>query len=589
MLNPKLPFIRDYIGAKYFIRYLISGILFFILISFLIFNLIYWGKIFPGIKVAGVDVGGLDPKQAENLLIEEVNIPKTITLISGSEEFTIELEEINHTIDYKSSILSAYHRYRTGNVLYDTVNRLRLPRNPVNIGAVNTINKNILEQYLSVILGQIETETIEPSMELINGEVLVTKGAEGIKVNTKKLRADIGRGLSLLDNDRITVPVSASGKVLGESNLSFYKSMGKSIVGKTIKLQSDLFNRSLSDKELVSLLDFENTINQSGFEALLKEVKSEIEREPQNSVLTFEGGKVQEFVPSKNGITINESAFSEKLVTATKELINKKIESVVVEVPVTTTSPEINTEDVNNLGIKELIGRGTSRFSGSIASRIHNIGIASSIFSGVLVKPDEIVSFNNILGDVSAYTGYKQAYIIKDGKTMLGDGGGVCQVSTTLFRAILNAGLPITERRSHSYRVSYYEQDSTVGLDATVYAPTTDFKFKNDTGNHLLIQTEFLPKKSMLIFEIYGTNDGRAAATTKPIISSVTAPPEDLYIDDPTLPIGTIKQIDYKAWGAKAHFTYTVEKDGEVMFEKTFYSNYRPWQAKFLQGTAPVI
>jgi vancomycin resistance protein YoaR len=171
---------------------------------------------------------------------------------------------------------------------------------------------------------------------------------------------------------------------------------------------------------------------------------------------------------------------------------------------------------------------------------------------------------------------------------MLGDGGGVCQVSTTFFRAVLNTGLPIIERRSHSYRVGYYEQDSPVGLDATVYAPSTDFKFRNDTNNHILIQTEFLPKKAMLIFEIYGTDDGRSATISKSVISSVTPPPEDLYIDDPTLPAGTIKQIDYKAWGAKAYFTYTVERDGETIFEKTYYSTYQPWQAKFLKGTAPV-
>jgi hypothetical protein len=92
-----------------------------------------------------------------------------------------------------------------------------------------------------------------------------------------------------------------------------------------------------------------------------------------------------------------------------------------------------------------------------------------------------------------------------------------------------------------------------------------------------------------LIFEIYGTNDGRIATTTKPIITSVSPPPEDLYVDDPTLPLGETKQIDYKAWGAKVNFDYTVEKDGETIYEKTFYSNFRPWQAVFLRGTGPTI
>jgi vancomycin resistance protein YoaR len=239
------------------------------------------------------------------------------------------------------------------------------------------------------------------------------------------------------------------------------------------------------------------------------------------------------------------------------------------------------------LGIKELIGRGSSRFAHSIVNRIYNIGLASSRFKGVLVAPDEIFSFNQVLGDVSALTGYKQAFVIKDGKTVLGDGGGVCQVSTTLFRAVLDAGLPIVERRAHSYRVGYYEQDSPPGIDATVFAPSTDLKFKNDTPGHLLIQPLYDAKAQTLVFEIYGTDDGRVATTTKPITTSVTAAPPDLYVDDPTLPAGTIKQIDFKAAGARVVFDYQVTRAGEEIYSNTFVSNYRPWQAVFLRGTGP--
>jgi vancomycin resistance protein YoaR len=239
------------------------------------------------------------------------------------------------------------------------------------------------------------------------------------------------------------------------------------------------------------------------------------------------------------------------------------------------------------LGINELIGRGSSTFRGSISGRIYNIGLASSKFDGVLVAPGDVVSFNNIVGDISSLTGYKTAYVIKDGRTVLGDGGGVCQVSTTLFRAALDAGLPIVERRAHSYRVGYYEQDSGPGLDATVYAPTTDLKFKNDTPAYILIQTIYNAKNYSLVFEIYGTDDGRISNITKPVITSSSPPPDDLYIDDPSLPAGTIKQIDYKAWGAKTQFDYKVERNDEVLIDKTFYSNYRPWQAVFLKGTGP--
>ena len=204
-----------------------------------------------------------------------------------------------------------------------------------------------------------------------------------------------------------------------------------------------------------------------------------------------------------------------------------------------------------------------------------------------MVKPGETFSFNQTLGDVSSETGYKQAYVIKNGRTELGDGGGVCQVSTTLFRAALDAGLPITERRAHSYRVSYYEQGSPPGIDATVYEPSPDLKFTNDTPGHILIQSFADSKALTLAFEIYGTSDGRVSTISKPVVSGVTPPPEDLYIDDPTLPAGTVKQIDWKAWGAKVVFDYTVEKNGVTTIDETYVSSYKPWQAIFLRGTGP--
>jgi vancomycin resistance protein YoaR len=157
-------------------------------------------------------------------------------------------------------------------------------------------------------------------------------------------------------------------------------------------------------------------------------------------------------LPAKDGVQVDIQDLKNKVLESLVNLESGEQKQISLDIPVTTTPPSVTTGEVNSLGIKRLIGRGTSKFAGSIASRIHNVFLASSKFNGVLVPPGSTFSFNKTLGDVSAYTGYKQAYIIKDGKTILGDGGGVCQVSTTLFRAVLNAGLPIIERRAHSYQ-----------------------------------------------------------------------------------------------------------------------------------------
>jgi vancomycin resistance protein YoaR len=247
--------------------------------------------------------------------------------------------------------------------------------------------------------------------------------------------------------------------------------------------------------------------------------------------------------------------------------------------------PKISTDKVNNLGIRELIGTGTSLFQHSIPGRIYNVTLASSRLNGILVAPGEVFSFNNALGDVSAFTGYKQAYVIQNGRTVLGDGGGVCQVSTTLFRSVLNAGLPVIERTAHAYRVGYYEEDSSPGLDATVFSPSPDLKFKNDTKNYILIQTVVDPDTLRLTFYLYGTKDGRQVTISTPAVSNQTPPPPDLYQDDPTLPVGEIKQVDFSAWGANVYFTRQVVKNGKTIISETFNSNYRPWQAIYLRGT----
>ena len=259
----------------------------------------------------------------------------------------------------------------------------------------------------------------------------------------------------------------------------------------------------------------------------------------------------------------------------------------VTNLPVNQTEPDITIGEVNHLGIKELIGKGESWFAGSISSRIHNIQLASSQINGLLIPPGETFSLNQALGDISAQTGYKKAWIIKEGRTVLGDGGGVCQVSTTLFRAILNAGLPVIERKAHAYRVSYYEQKYQVGIDATVFAPSPDLKFKNDTPTHILLQTYVDPVNLYARYDLYGTSDGRQIYISDSRIWGQTPPPPDLYQDDPTLKTGMVKQIDWAAWGAQTAFDWKVILSNKVLQERTFYSNYKAWQAVFLRGTGP--
>ena len=318
----------------------------------------------------------------------------------------------------------------------------------------------------------------------------------------------------------------------------------------------------------------------------LNPILEKLHVDPIDAVFAFQNGRVTTFKQSVHGKAADLIQVKNKLESQFKRVMfSGKPQTIIINIPIKILKPDITTEKVNSLGIKELIGEGISFFKNSIPSRVYNIALASTRLNGVLIAPNEEFSFNKALGDISGFTGYKQAYIIQNGKTVLGDGGGVCQVSTTLFRALLNAGVPIVERHAHAYRVSYYEQNSPPGFDATIYTPSVDLKFKNDTGKYILVQTSIDPNIQKLTFSLFGTSDGRQVVLSEPVVTNRTPPPSDTYQDDLTLPKGVVKQVDFAVEGAKVSFTRQVAKDEKVIISDKFVSNFQPWGAVYLRGT----
>lgn len=319
-------------------------------------------------------------------------------------------------------------------------------------------------------------------------------------------------------------------------------------------------------------------------ESFIKITEDAYNKKPKNALFSFENGRVSNFQKDEPGIVINTEKFMEDIAKAFEE-IEKEPANKTITLTNKVVPAEITLAEANTFGIEELIGEGKSDYTGSSADRIYNLTLATSKFNGVIIPPGEEFSFNKTIGDISSSTGYRPSYVIKNGQTVLGDGGGVCQVSTTVFRAALNTGLPITERHAHAYRVSYYENDAKPGFDATIYTPSVDFRFKNNTPAHILIQTEIDEENRILTFKFYGKSDGRKVELSDATVWDVAPPPPDREQEDPTLPRGQRKQADYAAWGAKSKFTYKVTKGDTILFEEEYYSSYRPWQAVFLVGT----
>lgn len=235
------------------------------------------------------------------------------------------------------------------------------------------------------------------------------------------------------------------------------------------------------------------------------------------------------------------------------------------------------------LGIKEVVAEASSRFVGSAPGRVHNVALAASRYDGLLVPPGAIVSFNEFLGDVSEAEGYKKTLIIVDGATQDGVGGGVCQVSTTMFRAAFWGGFPIVERHAHGYRVGYYEQGAPPGFDATIYSPVVDFRWQNDTEHWLLLSTWTNKAGAVTNFTIYGTKPAREVKMGPVIKGKAVPPPPPRTELDPKLPPGTQEIKEYARDGMSVSLSRVIV-EGDQERTDAFNSHYVPTGQLVLLG-----
>ena len=258
---------------------------------------------------------------------------------------------------------------------------------------------------------------------------------------------------------------------------------------KTISKKTILQRKTTFKLNKVALKDYLEQLNQS------------IKKSPKNATFRADADdKIVVIKKEENGYELD----IEKIMLNIPKYFNNISSNNIPSLPIKITTPKITSTNFKEIGLKEKIASGQSNFIGSPKNRIHNIHVATSKFEGVIIAPGEKFSFIKNLGEVDEESGYKEELVIKNHKTIPEFGGGICQVSTTLFRSAVKAGLEISERHNHAYPVQYY---SPQGTDATVYIPKPDLQFINNTPSYILIQPHF--KGTILIFDIFGTKDGR--------------------------------------------------------------------------------
>ena len=580
-----------------------------LLISFLAGWLFLSQRMYPNIKVAGVDVGLLKKDEAFSKVSREISKrgAKTLELqlntasIAG-QNFTVELSKQETAGPVSEAVSQAFDLGRK---------KFYFPKAEINLVLVPSMP---VKRQIENIASNVNTPPIDSTLKVYDGEITVTPSQNGIVLDEEDIYARVNDyfNTEAFSNNQLLLKTSEPKLNFGEASL--IKKRLDEIKDAPLKLTFEDLSYTLDLNTILSLVDLENsqdslahlnlgeekfnissvsvnnqettdsklTLNSFRLSEYLKTIAAQIDRQVQEPLLAVDPAsnpalpKITEFRAPVEG---RELQIQEAVKAINSALIAEN--QTEVKLPVRVVEPK--NKLANDLGIKELIGSGVSHFAGSIENRKFNVGLAASRINGVLIPPNEEFSFVNTVGDISGASGYKQAYVIKSGRTVLDDGGGVCQVSTTIYRAALNTGLPITDRTAHAYRVGYYEQGFPPGLDATIFSPSVDLKFKNDTGHHILVQARV--EGTDLYVDLYGTSDGRTVEMTKPAIISQTPALPEIRQDDPSLPKGTVKQVDWAAAGANVVFKRKVTKGGITYIDETVRSNFRPWQAVFLVGT----
>jgi vancomycin resistance protein YoaR len=545
-----------------------------------------FGKTGKNTQILGKDYSLLSKQQIISRLQTDFPLPETITIQSSPRTFTIKLSSIKAIVDYDhlaSDLL--FRRLKSGLLSY-----FQAFFEPKNFSLEVSIDESSLDKELSTIAEAVDRPFVpsQLSLDKKTSTVSVKNGELGQKVNLADLKSHV---ISSLNYYQISTPISLPTETIGQlpssDKIDRAKTIATSLIGKQLEFSAPDQNVVLDDNTLISWVDFDTTCRSSSVTDYVVGLKSSLRKEPIEPVFKFENGKVLEFKPSTNGYVLDDSHLTQQICSKLVELTQSTDKIVKDKFPVITLEAKTENADVNNFGIKELLGSGTSTFKHSSAIRNINVERGAQIVNRILVAPGETFSFVKALGDVSVENGFKMAYVIRAGKTELDVGGGICQVSTTFFRALLNSGLNITSRRNHAYRVQYYEEDMPPGYDATVFIPSPDLTFTNDTGHHILIQSKYDSKEKRLTYDLYGTSDGRKVTIDNYRQWGAAPAPPAVYIDDPTLPAGKVVQDEHAVPGLKTSFDWKVTKsDGQILHQKTFSSSYTPWAAVFRRGPA---
>ncbi|NUM25794.1 MAG: VanW family protein [Candidatus Buchananbacteria bacterium] len=586
-------------------RWLIFAVFFLVLVTVLITGVVvyeqsYAKKFYRGVKIGYLDVGGQSRQQVLGYLdsIEKNIQTKGLVFKTLEKEVVInpititaadpDLAKPILTFDWNKTADEAWQVGRRSSWFGDLAAQAKALVSGTSVQISYNLDRAELLNALRSSLSEMEKPPVNAGLKIDGDSVAVTGEESGYLFDYDLAVDKLVNQITALNFEPIQMDlVFQEPAIKKNQTASAVNSIEKILVIDELTLAYEDQSWTVPKAEFVNWLEFQELegeivvgFNKDKVVEFLTPLAKDIDVPASDAKFTLEGDRVTEFQSSQDGKKLS--------VDASYEKINQQIiigSALPIELVVEVDPAKVATSELNNLGIKELIGRGTSNFAGSPKNRRHNIATGAKSLDGILIAPGEEFSLLDALGEIDGENGYLQELVIKGNRTVPEYGGGLCQIGTTTFRAALYSGLPIVQRRNHSYRVVYYEP---AGMDATIYDPAPDLKFLNDTGYHILFIAKM--EGDTLVFEFYGTKDGRQAIIDPdpPTIYNVTSPGAPRYIETTELAPGEKKKVESAHPGADTYFKYTIiYPNGEVK-EQEFKSHYVAWPEVWMVGVDPV-
>ena len=558
------------------------------------FQLMYAGRIFPGVSVAGVDLSGLSPTEAATKLNQTLSYPYSgkIVLRDGGRVWVVAPAQMGMAFDASSSAQAAYKLGRSGGLFGSLDGQVRARSEGVEVPPVILFDQRVAHQYLQALSSEINQPVVEASLKVEGTDVIALPGQVGRLLDVESTLVFLSAQMQTFRDGEVPLVIQEQAPEIVD--VSGQAEVARRVLSQPLRLyianaaEGDPGPWTYDVQILANMLivhrvdrEVQVALDPAPLREILLGIATQVDRKSENARFFFDDATRQLALIqyAKVGRVVDAEASIRAINDALLQGEHNIPLQIIEEQPAVTDNAT-----AEQLGITQLVSSQTSYFYGSSAERKQNIQAAASRFHGVLIAPGETFSMGDTMGDVSLDNGFAEALIIYGGRTIKGVGGGVCQVSTTLFRTVFFGGFPVVERYSHAYRVSYYERTASgdvdpnlAGLDATVFFPLVDFKFTNDTPYWLLMETYM--SDTSLTWKFYSTSDGRSVTweTTGP--QNVSPPPKPLFEENDEMKAGQIRQIDWAANGADVVVTRTVWKGSGVYFNDNFTTHYEPWQA----------